>query len=85
MGSHNPFGHFKHKLWPKEGLGIKFKIWNLSNFLAFRWLATYHWKALDKGYDFSLNPISIEGLHTKLWAPKVAGVPTLGIKLNPKL
>jgi len=23
MGSHDPFGHLKHKLWPKEGLGIK--------------------------------------------------------------
>jgi hypothetical protein len=26
-----------------------------------------------------LKLISIRGLHTKLWAPKVAGVPTLGI------
>jgi hypothetical protein len=23
MGSHDPFGHFKHKLWPKEGPRIK--------------------------------------------------------------
>ncbi len=23
MGSHDPFGHFKHKLWPKEWLGVK--------------------------------------------------------------
>jgi hypothetical protein len=22
MGSHDPFGHFKHKLWPKEMLRI---------------------------------------------------------------
>jgi hypothetical protein len=21
MGSHDPFGHLKHKLWPKEGAG----------------------------------------------------------------
>jgi hypothetical protein len=26
MGSHYPFGYFKHKLWPKEGLGIKLSI-----------------------------------------------------------
>jgi hypothetical protein len=26
MGSHHPFEHFKHKLWPKEGLGIKLAI-----------------------------------------------------------
>ncbi len=22
MGSYDPFGYFKHKLWPKEGLGV---------------------------------------------------------------
>jgi hypothetical protein len=27
MGSHDPFGCLKHKLWPKEGLGIKVPIW----------------------------------------------------------
>jgi len=26
MGSHDPFKHFKHKLWPKEGLEIKLVI-----------------------------------------------------------
>jgi hypothetical protein len=26
MGSHDPFGHLKHKLWPKEGLGVKLPI-----------------------------------------------------------
>jgi hypothetical protein len=26
MGSHDPFGHFKHKLWPKERLGVKLAI-----------------------------------------------------------
>jgi hypothetical protein len=23
MGLHDPFGHFKHKLWPKKGQGVK--------------------------------------------------------------
>jgi hypothetical protein len=27
VGSHDPFGHLKHKLWPKEGLGVKLTIW----------------------------------------------------------
>jgi hypothetical protein len=22
LGSHDPFWHLKHKLWPKEGLGV---------------------------------------------------------------
>jgi len=63
MGSHDPFGHLKHKLWPKEG---PLKVRNRLDFLVFRWLATYQWKALNEGYNFSLDLISIEGLHTKL-------------------
>jgi len=27
MGFHDPFGYLKHKLWPKEGSGIKLAIW----------------------------------------------------------
>jgi hypothetical protein len=48
-----------------------------------RWCATYHGKALDKGYNFSLDLITIGGLHTKLWAPKVAKVPGVGISGFP--
>jgi len=44
-----------------------------------RWCATYRWKALDKGYIFALNLISIGGFHTKLWGPKVARVPISAI------
>ncbi len=40
---------------------------------------TYCWKALDEDYNFDLNLISIQGLYEKLWAPKVARVPTLAI------
>jgi hypothetical protein len=86
MGSHDPFGHLKHKLWPKEGSGVELAIWlpttksqELLRFLTCRWHATYHWKALNEGYNFASNFISIGGFHTKLWAPEVVGVPTLGI------
>jgi hypothetical protein len=27
MGSHDPFGHLKHKLWPKERWRVKLPIW----------------------------------------------------------
>jgi hypothetical protein len=27
MGSHQPFAHLKHKLWPKEGPGVKLTVW----------------------------------------------------------
>jgi hypothetical protein len=26
MGSHDPFEYLKHKLWPKEELGVKLSI-----------------------------------------------------------
>ncbi len=90
MGSHDPFRHLKHKLWPKEGSGVKLavsfptiKSWESPNFLMFRVRATYCWKALNKGYNFGSKLISIGGLHTKLWGPRVAGVPTLGILKLP--
>jgi hypothetical protein len=59
------------------------KVGNRLDSLACKWRATYCWKALDEGYNFSLDLISIEGLHRKLCAPKVAGVPTLGISGLP--
>jgi len=55
------------------------KVENCLDFFVCRWLATYHCKALNEGYNFYLNIISIGGLSTKLWASKVTGVPTLGI------
>jgi hypothetical protein len=59
------------------------KVGNHLDSLAYRWRATYNWKALDKSYNFALNFTSIGGLHTKLWASKVAGVPILGISGFP--
>jgi len=51
-----------------------------------KWRVTYRWKNLDEDYNFALDFISIGGLHTKLWGPKVpkiVGVPTLGISRFP--
>jgi hypothetical protein len=78
MGLHDPFGHLKHKLWPKEGSKVNWlfdsrplKVGNRPNFFAFKWCATYCWKALDKAYNFALAFISIGGFQAKLWAPKL--------------
>jgi len=30
MGSHDSFKYLKHKLWPKEKLGVKLAIWLLT-------------------------------------------------------
>jgi hypothetical protein len=55
------------------------KVKNRPNFLMFKWSTTYFWKALDEGYKLALDFIAIKGLQTKLWAPKVARVPIVGI------
>jgi hypothetical protein len=81
MGSHDPFGHLKHNIWPKEGQELNYqfdshplKVKNCPNFFMCKWRATYYWKSFNKGYNFALNFTSIKGLHTKLWAFKVVGV-----------
>jgi hypothetical protein len=40
---------------------------------------TYQSKALDKGYNFALDLIAIRGLHVKLCASKLAGIPVVRI------
>jgi hypothetical protein len=76
MGLHYSFGYLKHKLWQNKR---PLKVENRPNVFACKWRDTYYWKALDKAYIFSLDLISIRGLHTKLWVSKVMGVPILGI------
>jgi hypothetical protein len=58
--------------WQLDSQPLKVK--NRHNFIMCRQLGTYYW-ALDNGYNFAWNRIAIEGLHAKLCAPKVAGVP----------
>jgi hypothetical protein len=55
------------------------KVGNRPDFLMCRWHATCLWKALDEGYNFASDLISIGGLHTKLWAPKIMRILSLGI------
>jgi hypothetical protein len=80
MGSHDPFGHFKHKLWLKEKSWVKgceSGIVLISSHVGgMRHTAG---KLLNKGYNFALDLISIGGLHAKLWTPKVTGVQIVGI------
>ncbi len=63
--------------WQFDSQPLKVKNW--FNSLACRWCVTYRWKAINEGYNFALDLISIGGLHAKLWGPKVARVPTLAI------
>jgi len=68
--------------WQFDSQPLKIK--NCLDFLARRWRAIYHWKALDEEYNFSWDLISIGGLHAKLRGPKVTEVLILGI-LNSHL
>jgi len=77
MGLHDPFGHLTHKLLPIWLLTTK--SWESPRILCLWWHVTYRWKSINEGYNLALDLISIRGLHTKLWAPKVAGVPVVGI------
>jgi hypothetical protein len=46
-----------------------FRPWEVGNrpdSLACRWRVTRRWKALDEGYNFSLDLVLIGGLHKKL-------------------
>jgi len=90
MGSHHPFGHLKHKLWPKERPGIKLAIWfpitknrELTQFPYVQVACHISLESSQQGYNFASNFISIGGLHTKLWGSKVAEIPILAISGLP--
>jgi hypothetical protein len=72
MGLQDPFRNLKHKLWPKEGSGI-------ARFPCVQVACQILLERFRQGLQVCLDLISIEGLHAKLWAFKVVGVPTLGI------
>jgi len=55
--------------WQFDSQPLKVK--NRPNFLACRWHVTNCWKAFNKGYNFTWNPISIEGLHINYGPPKL--------------
>jgi hypothetical protein len=81
MGSHDPFGQLKHKLWPKEGLGVKLTIWlptiksrESPRFLRVQVTCDISLESSQQRLKLCLRPLSIEGLHSKLWAHKVVGI-----------
>jgi hypothetical protein len=83
MRLHIPFEYLKHTLWPKKGFENQSvnltpnhkKIGIHLDLLVCRWRATYLWKNLDEEQNFASNFTSIGGLHKKLWASKIAGIP----------
>jgi hypothetical protein len=83
MASHESFRYMQHKLWSKEGLGVKLavwlpttKSWESTRSQCVQVECTHRWKDLEESYKFTLDFISIGGLNWELWAPKVSGVQT---------
>jgi hypothetical protein len=78
MGSHCSFGHLKHKLWAKEGPGVKLAVDSRPLKVGNRGLpeirfesATRRWKALDKGYNFASDCVAIGLCSREISASKV--------------
>jgi hypothetical protein len=59
------------------------KVENRSDPGACRWSVTHYWKTIDNGYNFALDFITIGGLHKRLCALKVVGVPVVRISRLP--
>jgi hypothetical protein len=54
--------------WESDSRPLKVK--NRPDLLACRWRATYRWKVLNEGYNFTSDLMSIRGLQRKLWGPQ---------------
>jgi len=90
MGSYNPFGHLKHKLWSKKSLKVKLATWLLTiksresiRFPCVQVKCHIPLESSRRGLQLCFRLISIGGLHTKLWGPKVAKVLILAISGLP--
>jgi len=68
-------GQKKGSKWKCQFDSWSLKVNNRLELCVCRWCVTYHWKYLEKGYNFSLEFTSIIGLHKKLWASKLLRVP----------
>ncbi len=70
MSLHYPFEYLQHKLWPKEGSGIKVSIrfltiksQKLPQIMCVQAVCHISLKNLDESYNFALDLTSIKGLH----------------------
>jgi hypothetical protein len=76
---HEPFQHLQHKLWSKEGPGVKLAIWLLT---LKCWESTWPWcvqvecntplESSQGELQVWLNFVPIGGWSEKLWMPKVS-------------
>jgi hypothetical protein len=81
MDSYDPFAYLNTSYGQKKGWDSNcqfdsrpLKVKNRPDLLMCRWHAIYRWKFFDEGYNFVFDVNSIEDLHNKLWASKVATI-----------
>jgi hypothetical protein len=86
MGSHDPFRHLKHKLWPKEKPGVKFAIWlsttksgESTQFSYVQVACNIPLKSSQWGLKLCFRLRFNRRSAHKVMRPKVVGDPTLGI------
>ncbi len=53
------------------------KVGNRPNFLTCKWHATYHWKALNEGYNFAFKPHLHRRFAHKVMGPQNCESPNL--------
>jgi len=96
MGSHDPFGYLKHKLWPKERSRVKLTVWLLTTksqestqFPCVQVACNIPLKSSKQGIQLYFRPhLNQRSTHKVMGpqscgSPKVVGVLTLGISKIP--
>jgi hypothetical protein len=83
MGSHEPFGHLQHKLWQKEGPGVKLVIWfpttksrELTQPQCVQVECNTPLESSQWKLQIALNLVPIRGLNKELCPRKIARVQT---------
>jgi hypothetical protein len=86
MGSHDPFGHLKHKLWPKERSGVKLAIWlpttknqESPRFLCVQVACNISLKSSWQGLQLFFRPHCNQRFACKVMGPQSRGSPNLGV------
>jgi len=90
MGSHRSFGHLKHKLWLKEGPGVKLVVWlpttksqESTRFPYVQMACDISLESSWQGLQLCLRTHLNLSLLAKLWGSKVGGDPTWAISGLP--
>jgi hypothetical protein len=92
MGSHCPFEHLKHKLWPKERSGVKLAIWlptiksrESTQFPCVKMACDIPLKNSWQGLQLCFRPHLNQRFARKIMAPQSCGSPNLGDFGTPTL